>query len=186
MKRIVFSTAVFILLLTGVLYVAAAAERVPNFKLDGVDGKACELKEVAKDAKAILIDFWEVNCKPCKKLMPHIQAFHEVYGPAGLKVLVISRDTTITMNKVKPFVASEKWTFPVLYDPDHKVSSALNVKFAPVTFVLNNKGEIQYHHTGFKPGQEKELEAAIVKALGLCEEGVKELYAKHAAKSKGK
>ena len=182
MKRIAFLTAVFVLL-AGVLYVASAAERVPNFKLEGVDGKTYELKAVARDAKAILIDFWEVNCKPCKKLMPHIQAFHEVYGPAGLKVLVISRDTTITLSKVKPFVASEKWTFPVLYDPDHKVSSALNVKFAPVTYVLNNRGEVQYHHTGFKPGQEKELEEAIVKGLGLSEEEVKALYAKHAAKN---
>jgi cytochrome c biogenesis protein CcmG/thiol:disulfide interchange protein DsbE len=185
MKRIAFFTAVFMLLLAGVLYVASAAERVPNFKLEGVDGKTYELKEVAKDAKAILIDFWEVNCKPCKKLMPHLQTYCEVYGPAGLKVLVISRDTTITISKVKPFVASEKWTFPVLYDPDHKVSQALNVKFAPVTFVLNNKGEIQYQHSGFKPGQEKELEDAIVKALGLSEKEVKELYAKHAAKSEG-
>jgi cytochrome c biogenesis protein CcmG/thiol:disulfide interchange protein DsbE len=164
------------LFLIGVGAAAFAAEHAPNFKLEGVDGKTYELKEVAKTSKLIIVDFWEVNCKPCKKSMPHLQSFYDVYKPAGLQVLVISRDTALTIAKVKPFVATEKWTFPVLYDPDLKTSQSYQVKFAPVTFLINAKGEILYQHSGYKPGDEKELEKAIITALGLTAEEVEKLY----------
>ncbi len=159
-----------------------AAERVANFKLEGVDGETYELKAVAKNCKAILIDFWSTNCKPCKKLMPHLQTLYEVYAPAGLEVIVISRDTTLTVSKVKPMVVAEGWTFPVLYDTDLKVSDAYHVRFAPVTFLINKKGEVLFHHSGYKPGHEKDYEEAIVSALELTEEQVEELYAAWRAK----
>lgn len=155
---------------------ALAATRAPNFKLEGVDGKTYELKEVAKNNKLVLIDFWEVSCKPCKKLMPHLQNLYDIYKPAGFKLIVISRDTSLTMAKVKPFVATEKWTFPVLYDPDQVTSKAYQVKFSPVTFLVNSKGEILFQHSGFKPGDEKEYEKAIIAALELREEDVAKLY----------
>lgn len=170
------------LLITLILFVlslsasALAATRVPNFKLEGVDGKTYELKEVAGNNKLVLIDFWEVSCKPCKKLMPHLQSLYDIYKPAGFQLIVISRDTSLTMTKVKPYVAAEKWTFPVLYDPDQVTSKAYQVKFSPVTFLINSKGEILFQHSGFKPGDEKEYEKSIIAALELSEEDVAKLY----------
>ncbi len=169
-------SAVFIV---AVLIPAIAAERVPNFKLEGVDGKTYELKVIAKDCKVILIDFWDSSCKPCRKMMPHLQIYYEVYQPAGLEVVVIARDTTLTVCKVKPMVAAESWTFPVLYDTDQKVSQAYHVKYSPVSFVVSNKGEILFQHAGYKPGQEKDLEEAVIKGLGLTEKEVEKLYAEH-------
>jgi peroxiredoxin len=169
-------SAVFIV---AVLIPAVAAERVPNFKLEGVDGKTYELKVIAKDCKVVLIDFWDSSCKPCRKMMPHLQTYYDVYQPAGLEVVVIARDTTLTVSKVKPLVAAEGWTFPVLYDTDQKVSKAYHVKYSPVSYVVSNKGEILFQHAGYKPGQEKALEEAIIKGLGLTEEEVAKLYAEH-------
>jgi len=164
--------------LTGAAALAvSAAERAPNFRLEGVDGQTYELKQAAQEARVVVVDFWDSGCKPCKQYMPHLQTFYEVYRPAGLALLVVARDTALTVSKVKPMVAAEKWTFPVLYDTDQKVSQAYHVKVSPVTFVISCNGEILYQHTGYKPGQEKELEAAIVKALGLSEEDVARLYA---------
>jgi len=162
-----------------ILIPAHAAERVPNFKLEGVDGKTYELKVIAKDCKVILIDFWDSSCKPCRKMMPHLQTYYEVYQAAGLEVVVIARDTTLTVSKVKPMVAAEGWTFPVLYDTGQKVSNAYHVRYSPVTFVVSNKGEILFQHAGYKPGQEKALEEAVIKGLGLTEEEVEKLYAEH-------
>jgi len=169
-------SAVFI---AAVLLPAAAAERVPNFKLEGVDGKTYELKAIAKDCKVVLIDFWDSSCKPCRKMMPHLQTYYEVYQPAGLEVVVIARDTTLTVSKVKPLVAAEGWTFPVLYDTEQKVSQVYHVKYSPVSFVVSNKGEILFQHAGYKPGQEKDLEKAVIEGLGLTEEEVAELYSEH-------
>jgi len=176
-RFIVFAvSAVFI---AAILIPAVAADRVPNFKLEGVDGKTYELKVIAKDCKVILIDFWDSSCKPCRKMMPHLQTYYEVYQPAGLEVVVIARDTTLTVSKVKPLVAAEGWTFPVLYDTEQKVSKAYHVKYSPVSYVVSNKGEILFQHAGYKPGQENALEEAVIKGLGLTEEEVEKLYAEH-------
>src|SRR4030042_5951598 len=115
MNRLVLPVVSAIVIAAAVL-TAVAAERVPNFKLEGVDGKTYELKEIARDCQVILIDFWDSGCKPCRKMMPHLQTYYEVYQPAGLEVVVIARDTALTMSKVKPLVTAEGWTFPVLYD----------------------------------------------------------------------
>lgn len=171
--------AVSAIFIVAVLIPAVAAERVPNFKLEGVDGKTYELKVIAKDCKVVLIDFWDSSCKPCRKMMPHLQTYYEVYQPAGLEVVVIARDTTLTVSKVKPLVAAEEWTFPVLYDTEQKVSKAYHVKYSPVSYVVSNKGEILFQHAGYKPGQEKDLEEAVIKGLGLTEEEVARLYAEH-------
>lgn len=178
MNRFIALAASIVFIVT-VLVPAHAAERVPNFKLEGVDGETYELKAIAKDCKVVLIDFWDSSCKPCRKMMPHLQTYYEVYQPAGLEVVVIARDTTLTVSKVKPLVAAEGWTFPVLYDTEQKVSKAYHVKYSPVSFVVSNKGEILFQHAGYKPGQEKDLEAAIIKGLGLTEEEVEKLYAEH-------
>ena len=169
-------SAVFIV---AVFLPAIAAERVPNFKLEGVDGKTHELKVIAKDCKVVLIDFWDSSCKPCRKMMPHLQTYYEVYQPVGLEVVVIARDTTLTVSKVKPLVVAEEWTFPVLYDTDQKVSKAYHVKYSPVSYVVSNRGEILFQHAGYKPGQENDLEAAVIKGLGLTVEEVEKLYAEH-------
>ena len=115
--------------------------------------------------------------------MPHLQTYYEVYQAAGLEVVVIARDTTLTVSKVKPMVAAEGWTFPVLYDTGQKVSNAYHVKYSPVTFVVSNKGEILFQHAGYKPGQEKALEEAVIKGLGLTEEEVEKLYAEYNEKA---
>ncbi len=156
-----------------------AAERATNFKLTGIDDKPYELKEVAKSAKVILLNFWEVNCKPCQKEMPEIVRIYKTYKTVGLKLLLVSRDTQLTISRVAPFVASQKWDFPVLLDPELKVSQLYNVKFSPVNIVISPKGEILMRLEGYTPGNEAEIEKQIISALELSPEDVAKLKAEY-------
>jgi len=162
-----------------------SAEKAANFKLIGVDGKTYELKAVAKDSKLILLNFWEVNCKPCQKEMPEIVRLYKTYEPAGLKLLLVSRDTELTIPRVAPMVASQKWDFPVLLDPELKVSQLYNVKFSPVNILITNKGEILLRLEGYAPGNIDELEKKVISALALNEDDVKKLKEEYSKASKG-
>lgn len=168
---------IWLVLLLGILAseLSFSAERAGNFKLRGVDGKTYELKEVAKSAKLILLNFWEVNCKPCQKEMPQIVRIYKTFEPAGLRLILVSRDTELTLSRVEPFVSSQKWDFPVLLDPELKVSQLYNVKFSPVNFLITSKGEIILRLDGYTPGNEAEIEKNVIEALGLSEEEVKKL-----------
>ncbi len=162
-----------------------SAERASNFKLTSADGKTYELKEVAKNAKLILLNFWEVNCKPCQKEMPQIARIYKTYEPAGLKLLLISRDTQLTLSRVAPFVSSQKWDFPVLLDPELKVSQLYNVKFSPVNILVSSKGEILLRLEGYTAGNELDIEKKVIEALNLSEEEVAKLKADYEKSSGG-
>ena len=57
-------------------------------------------------------------------------------------------------------------SYPVLLDLDFTVSDTYTNFVVPHTLVIDRKGIVRYVHTGFEPGEEKQYEAALVKALG--------------------
>jgi peroxiredoxin len=58
-------------------------------------------------------------------------------------------------------VKSKGWEFTVLADSKQELQQALSFQTVPQTFLLNQKGEIVYAHSGYNPGDEVELEEKI-------------------------
>ena len=114
-----------------------------------------------------MVDFWATWCKPCIKALPHLQRIYEKYSPNGLSLLAISTDSPKTESQVKPFVLGKKYTFTVLLDPSQEIFKALQGKGAmPYTVVIDADGNIRYRHTGYRPGDENELEKVVVELMG--------------------
>ncbi len=65
------------------------------------------------------------------------------------------------------------WGFDILMDPNGDLQRAMNVANPPVTFLIDQRGNIVYTHTGYVEGDEYELEDHI-KELGKREENVQE------------
>jgi len=139
----------------------AQAADAPSFDLKDLNGKKVTLKKLLKDNKLVVIDFWQVGCKPCNELLPHLQDIATEYKKKGVAVVIISRDTSLTQNEVAPFFASNKYTFPVLLDGDQEVSRGFGVKASPATFVITPEGKEILQHYGYKSGQEKEIHDTI-------------------------
>lgn len=140
--------------------VALAAD-APDFELKDFDGDKYALDDMLDDCDLLLIDFWQVGCKPCNELLPHLQEYYNDYKDDGLNVVIISRDTALTLSQVEPFFKSNKYTFKVLLDTELEVSEDYGVKASPATFIIKPDGELVYQHYGYKPGQEKEILDAI-------------------------
>ena len=68
-----------------------------------------------------------------------MQALYERFGPRGLVILAISDDEA---GKVGPFVASQKYTFPVLLDPQHQVNRLFAVEGIPKSFLYGRDGKL--------------------------------------------
>ena len=147
------------------LPLAAHAAGVSNFELKNLDGDEVSLKGLLEDNKLVIIDFWQVGCKPCNELLPHLQEYYDEYKKQGVVFVIISRDTSLTLPQVEPFFKSNDYSFDVLLDTDLEVSGDFGVKASPASFVIDGDRNLLFQHYGYKPGQEEELKDVIEKFL---------------------
>lgn len=140
------------------------AANVPDFTAQDLDFQNTSLNALKGD-KLTIIDFWATWCKPCIKSIPTLNKIQEQYADKGVKVIGINADSPRNSSKVKPFASTHKISYPILRDPNAKISTELNVVSYPTLFIINNENEIVYTHIGYRSGDEIILTTEIEKLL---------------------
>jgi peroxiredoxin len=79
--------------------------------------------------------------------------------------LAVNQDTPKSLAKVKAYVASQGYTFPVVLDPNAQLLQAFNGQALPFSVLVGKDGKIIHTRTGFLSGDEKEIERDILKAV---------------------
>ena len=154
-----------------VLHSPAASEegkgaKAPSFRTVDLEGKKVSLNDLLGKGP-VVVDFWATWCKPCLKEMPYLQRLHEQYAAQGVQVVAVSVDTPKSQTQVKKVIATHGYTFRVLMDGDQEVFRKLQGKGScPYVVVLDPEGFFRWQHTGYVPGDEKELERVVVGLLG--------------------
>ena len=93
----------------------------PNFNLEDLDNEIIELNNCVGKGP-LLLCFWS-SC--CRSAVAQVEAFSKLYRKyedEGFVMLAIAVDQENTIAKVKPFVLSKGFKFPVIYDSDRTVS----------------------------------------------------------------
>lgn len=108
-----------------------------DFTLTDLDGKKWTLSQLK--GKIVMVNFWATWCPPCRKEMPDMETLHKRYKEKGLVIVAISDEDEA---KVRPFIAENKYSFPVLLDPGRKVNDAYQVDGIPKTFIYNREGKL--------------------------------------------
>ena len=140
--------------------------KIPDLKLKLLDGKNTSIHTLLEDGP-LLIDFWATWCKPCKKVMKHLNKYHNKYEKNGFKVLMVNQDTPRSVGKVKSYIRSQKYSFYVGLDPNQKIAKKLNGLIMPTLILIDTDGTILWRHQGYMPGEEAEIESRIQSAIGL-------------------
>jgi len=139
---------------------------IPDLDLKLLNGETTTINQLLEDGP-LLIDFWATWCKPCKKVMKHLDRYDMAYGDKGFKVLMINQDTPRSMGKVRSYIRSQKYQFLVGLDPNQKIAQKLNGMVMPTLILVDKDGLIQWRHQGYMPGEEVEIEDQIRSVLGL-------------------
>ena len=135
-------------------------EKLPSSFLKDLDGKKINITELNNTVMAI--SFWFLACEPCKKEMKYLDMFNSKYGKYGFKVVSINTDNSRTLNRVKPYIKSKKYSFQVLSDPKSLFFRKLGGQQCPYLVLVDEDGNIINKHIGYSPGDEINLEKEIV------------------------
>lgn len=136
----------------------------PNFKLENLDGDIVELNSEIGEGP-ILLSFWATWCKPCIEELTEYKKIYNDFKDKGLKMFAISTDDERTVAKVKPYVRSKNYNFPVLLDTNSDAARLYYARAVPYSVILDKDGLIVYSHLGYMRGDELNVRNTISKLL---------------------
>jgi len=138
---------------------AAAAEKIPapDFTLKSHSGENIRLSDFR--GQVVLLNFWASWCGPCRQEMPILDAIHSKYSPLGFSVIGVNVDQK--QEKAIEYLRDTQVSFPVLYDPDSRVSKLYSVSAMPSTAIIDRDGNVRFVHPGYKSGDEDKYTSKI-------------------------
>jgi peroxiredoxin len=83
--------------------------------------------------------------------MPDLEMLYRRFGAQGFIILGIDDEETET---VKPFIAQQGITYPVLLDPGRKVNTLFRIEGIPKTFVYDRDGKIVAQSIDMRTGKQ--------------------------------
>jgi len=137
--------------------------KAPDFELPRLAGGMLRLSDYS--GSVVLLDFWATWCAPCRMTVPHLIKLQEDLKDEGVVVIGVALDQGTpegVRQVVDKFVNEYKITYPVVFGDAEVVARYGNFTSIPVSFLINQKGEIVERHIGFRPRQVYE---ASIRAL---------------------
>jgi thiol-disulfide isomerase/thioredoxin len=133
----------------------------PDFDLESLDGRKVSLADY--DGKTVAVTFWASWCAPCRMELPVLTKFYQQTHNSGssFEILAINIDTT--RDAAEGAARSLKLPFPVLLDPESRVSATYRVEAIPMLFIVNKNGRVAFSNIGFQQG----IDFILAQQLGI-------------------
>lgn len=137
---------------------AVVGGAAPDFQLLRLDGSTLKLSDLR--GKAVLLDFWDTWCPPCRAAMPHLQEISTAYD--GDLVVVGIAFGQQGKDAVAKFIADRGLTFEFVLADQKVISDFGGLQSIPTTFLVDRNGEIVEKWVG---GQTKSTYESAVQSV---------------------
>lgn len=121
-------------------------EIAPEFTMTDSDGNDYSLGELR--GHVVLVNFWFVNCQPCREEFPSIEQVYSEYAGNGFRILAVNTGwyTTDTQEAIADFKTQFNLSFPLLVNQDQQEITNVDyrVTSAPTNFLIDESGVIRY------------------------------------------
>jgi len=107
----------------------------------GLSGHTFDARPVAMAelrGKVVLVNFWASWCLECRPEMPRLERLHREFAAQGLAVIAVNARED--REAVRRYAKELSLTFPLVLDPDGKITGAYGVVGLPTTFVVARDG----------------------------------------------
>jgi peroxiredoxin len=151
----------------GLLFLActAFAQSPGEITVSTLEGETLNLGALARRGPT-LVTFWALWCSPCKQELRAFQSLFETYEQEGFSLVAINQDTPRSVSKVRSYVAAQRFTFPVVLDPNGQLLQQFNGQVLPYSVMLDSTGGVLYTTVGYLPGDEAVIEEKLRSILG--------------------
>ena len=122
----------------------------PEFRLANRAGGEMSLSGLK--GQVVMINFWASWCGPCRQEFPALDQIYSKYKPMGFQMIAINVESEKA--DAERFLGKTPVSFPILFDPDNKVSGNYGVNAMPTTFLVDREGRLRWQHRAYKPGDE--------------------------------
>ena len=118
---------------------------VLDFEVASTNGMTYKLSDLLKEKKAVVLNFWFLNCGPCKMEFPFLQGAYDEYKDK-IEVLAIN-PVDGTNDKINAYAQENGLTFPMAVG-DIKWQNSFMLTAYPTTVVIDRYGTIAMIHKG--------------------------------------
>ncbi|MEX1994829.1 MAG: TlpA disulfide reductase family protein [Steroidobacteraceae bacterium] len=129
---------------------SGAPAAAPEFRLASRAGGEIALSQLR--GRVVMINFWASWCGPCRQEFPALDEMYRKYKPMGFTMIGINVESE--KSDAERFLGMRPVSFPILFDPDNKVSGDYGVSAMPTTVLVDRQGRLRWQHRAYKPGDE--------------------------------
>jgi thiol-disulfide isomerase/thioredoxin len=136
-----------------------------GFSIKTLDGKTVDMSEFK--GKTIFLNMWATWCGPCRAEMPSIQSLYEKVNTDSIAFIILSLDEEDQPLKVKKYIESKKFSFPVYIAG--KLTPQTTINTIPTTFIVGPDGKIAHKGVGMADYDTKSFRKFLTKLSGGTE-----------------
>lgn len=134
--------------------------QAPNFDLPRLDTHG-KLALASLRGRAVVLNFWQSDCAPCKHEMPRLEAAWRRWSGKG--VTFVGVDMLDTRGAGSAFRKRYGATYPMVFDATANTATPFGVWNTPETFFVDRHGRILKRILG--PVSDADLDTQIARAL---------------------
>jgi peroxiredoxin len=116
--------------------------RMDSFTLTDATGATRPLADFAGKSATVIVFLYD-NCPMCKRVAPILQELQDKEGARGAQVVGVFIKKS-EAHEIEKFRKEYGLTFPLLFDTDGQLASALSATVVPEAVVLDRDGRVRY------------------------------------------
>ena len=118
-------------------------KQLPTFSFPTIDEKQHSIEEFI--GKPLLINFWGINCPPCREEFPEFVTFYKKYKGKGLEIVTLNVDSSL--DQQRKFLEHQEMPWVVGSD-DSELFRKWNYRFIPTSILVDPTGTVVDEHVG--------------------------------------
>ena len=150
----------FLLTIPSLLFALNINDTAPDFALENLNEKKVALTDlIGTDGNVVIVSFFNSECAPCKKELPHLQNIYYKFEGRGVRVRLINIGESIdTIRQYKKKFTVE---IPILVDSEGLLSGNYGANSLPYLFVISKNKVIKKIIKGYDENIENTLTETI-------------------------